>query len=182
MRIIIAIMIGAILAGCSIRSKSYYLLEGNKEIKKSRHLSKRVGIETIMLPRYFEQANVAIKEGTNRIIFLSSAHWVSDMNAHLTGVLIAYLKQRFATTDIYHYPWDVSKNVDTKVRIKIENFIYHDKAVHLDASWEISDKSDKKEAKFFHIKVPSTSDTDDIVKQMDNAFSKLEEAIAKSLS
>ncbi len=175
-------MIGVILLGCSIRSQSYYLLEGTKNVQETRSLKQSVGIENITLPRYFDQANVAIKEGKNRISFLSSAHWVSHMNEHLTGVLISYLKHLFHTTDIYLYPWDVSKGVDKKVRIKIENFIYFDKYVHLDASWEIVDKKGKKVAKFFHTKVSSSNNTKDIVRQMDVAFSAFEEAIAKSLS
>jgi uncharacterized lipoprotein YmbA len=176
------IMISVLFAGCSIRSKSYYLLDGATHNVQTRSLKESVGIETIALPRYFNQSSVAIKSGENRVTFLPRANWVSEMDAYLTGVLIGYLKRYFHSTDIYLFPWDVSKGVDKRVHIKIDNFIYHDKFVELDASWEISDKHGHKVAKFFHKKVPSTSDTDDIVKQMDTAFSALELAIAQSLS
>jgi uncharacterized lipoprotein YmbA len=170
------------LGGCSIRTKSYYLLDGTKEVAQQASLKGSVGIETIILPRYFSQSNVAIKSGENRVSFIAQAHWVSNMNEQLTSLLITYLKRYFKTTDVYLYPWDVSKDVTRKVRIKIENFIYHDKRVILDASWEIAQKGGKKVAKFFHIEVPSTDKIDDIVKEMDEAFSKLELAVAKSLS
>ncbi len=175
-------MIGVFLLGCSIRSKGYYLLEGAKNVQTKRHLNQSIGIENITLPRYFNQANVAIKEGENRISFISNAAWVSQMNEHLTGVLISYLKHYFNTSDVYLYPWDVSRGVDKKVHIMIESFIFSGREVVLDASWEIVDKRGKKVAKFFHTKVPSSSDTKEIVKQMDVAFSQFEEAIARSLS
>lgn len=180
-KIIVVIMIALLVAGCSIRSKSYYLLDGKKELKQVAKLSGNVGIETIALPRYFNQSSVAIKEGENRVVFLPRANWVSDMDEQMTGVLISYLKRYFNATDIYLFPWDVSKKVTKKVTIKIENFIYEKGEIVLDASWEIA-TGGQKTAKFFHIKVPSKSDSDDIVKHMDKAFSALQEAIAKSLS
>ena len=176
------IMIAMLLAGCNIRSKSYYLLDGKTNNVQTSPISHSIGIETISLPRYFNQSSVAIKEGENRVTFLPRANWVSDMDEHLTGVLISYLKRYFHSTDVYLFPWDVSKNVEKKVTIKIENFIYHDKHIDLQASWEITDRNGKKVAKFFHTKVPSSADTDEIVKQMDKAFSALEVAIAQSLS
>ena len=175
-------MISAIWTGCSIRTKSFYLLEGAQQIEKHAVLRGSVGIENIILPRYFRQGNIALKEDAHKVSFLSGAHWVSDMNEQLTSALISYLKHYFKSTDIYLYPWDVSQNVTRKVSIRVENFIYHDKQVHLDASWEIKSKDGIKVAKFFHLSLPSSSDTDSIVKQMDVAFSKLEAAIAKSLS
>lgn len=175
-------MIGLLIAGCSIRSKSYYLLDGQKEIAQMAKIKSSVGIENITLPRYFEQSSVALKTGENQVTFVSKANWVSNMNEHLTTVLISYLKRYFNTTEVYLYPWDVNKDVQRKVTIKIENFIYHDKNIFLDASWEIAEKDGRKVAKFFHIKVPSTSKTDNIVKHMDEAFSALQEAIARSLS
>lgn len=180
-RVIAVIMIGLLMSGCSIRSKSYYLLDGNKELKQVAKLMGSVGIETITLPRYFNQSSVAMKEGENRVVFLSRANWVSDMDEHLTGVLISYLKRHFNSTDIYLFPWDVSKNVERKVTIKIENFIYTKGEILLDASWEISKKG-VKTAKFFHIAVPSKSKSETIVKHMDEAYSALQVAIAKSLS
>ena len=180
--VITLIMIGILAAGCSIRSKSYYLLDGNKEVQQSsQKLRGSIGIETMTLPRYFNQSSVAIKEGENRVIFLPRANWVSNMDEHLTDVLIGYLKRYFNTTDIYLFPWDVSQKVEKKVAIKIENFIYTKGKIFLNASWEIS-QNGTKSAKFFQLALPSKSDSDSIVKQMDKAFSKLEEAIAKSLS
>ncbi len=175
-------MIGVFLLGCSIRSKGYYLLDGAQNVQTHRHLNHSIGIENITLPRYFNQANVAIKESENRISFISNASWVSNMNEHLTTVLISYLKHYFNASDVYLYPWDVSRGVDKKVRITIENFIFANNEIILDASWEITDKKGKKVAKFFHTKIPSASKTKEIVKHMDVAFSKLEEAIAKSVS
>lgn len=174
-------MIGIFLFGCSIRSKSYYLLDGDKEVTQVAKLAGSVGIETITLPRYFNQSSVAMKEGENRVVFLPRANWVSNMDEHLTGVLISYLKRYFNTTDIYLFPWDVSKKVERKVTIKIENFIYTKGKILLEASWEIS-KNGVKTAKFFQTFVPSKSDSETIVKHMDEAFSALQKAIAKSLS
>lgn len=181
-KIYIAIMIAALLVGCSIRSKSYYLLDGKRDNVQTKSLQGKVGVQVISLPHYFNQSSVAIKEGDNRVTFLPNANWVSDMDEHLTEVLISYLKRYFHSTDVYLYPWDVSMGIDQRVSIKIENFIYHDKAVELDASWEITHKDGSKVAKFFHTKVPAASDTNDIVKQMDKAFSALEQVIAQSLS
>ena len=181
MKILVVIMIGLLIVGCSIRSKSYYLLDGQKETVETAKIKSSVGVENISLPRYFEQNNVAVKTGENQVTFVPEANWVNNMNEHLTGVLISYLKRYFNTTEVYLYPWDVSKKVARKVTIKIESFIYHDKSVFLDASWEIMEKDGRKMAKFFHIKVPSSSKTDDIVRHMDEAFSAFEVAVAKSL-
>ena len=181
-KIFAIIMISLLVAGCSIRSKSYYLLDGQKHNVQSASLGASVGIEVLKLPRYFNQSSVAVKEGENKVTFLPRSNWVSDMDEHLTGVLITYLKRYFNSTDIYLFPWEVNKKVTHKVSIKIENFIYHDKHIELDASWEISQEDGSKVARFFHAKVPSSRDTDEIVKQMDKAFAALELAIAGSLS
>lgn len=181
-KMMIAIMIALLAAGCSIRSKSYYILDGKRDNIETKTLDKSIGIETIVLPHYFDQSAVAVKTGNNKIAFLPNAIWVSDMDAHLTDVLISYLKRYFHSTNVYLYPWDVSKKIDQKVHIKIDNFIYHDKMIELDASWEITTADGRKKAHFLHIKVPSDAQTDAIVKQMDEAFSKLELAVAESLS
>jgi len=181
MRYIVALIMIGLFAGCSIRSKSYYLLEGESHNVQMREMHESVGIENITLPRYFSQSSVAIKEGKNRVSFLSQASWMSGMDEHLTDVLIAYLRRYFNTTDIYLFPWDVRKKVQKKVTIRIEKFIYEKGRIYLDASWDISQDSTKR-AKFFHTEIPSESDSEAIVKHMDEAFSALEEAIAQSLS
>lgn len=170
-----------LLTGCSIRSKSYYILKGDKQILQVHPFKGAIGIEKMTLPRYFNQSNLALKAGDNKVVFLSKAHWVSDMDEDLTGVLISYLKRYFNTTDIYLYPWDIRKNLTKKVALKIEEFIYHDGAVVLDASWEITNLKGEGKAQFFHISVPSKKESDSVVKSMDKAFGKLEDAIAKSL-
>jgi len=49
-------MITLLVQGCSIRSKSYYLLDGDKEVKKEAKLAGSVGIETMYSepPLYFQ--------------------------------------------------------------------------------------------------------------------------------
>jgi uncharacterized lipoprotein YmbA len=180
MKYLLFLVFGIFMVSCSIKSKSYYLLEGDKSIMQTHKGGGVIGIETVELPRYFNQNNLAIKEGKNKVSFTSQAHWISDMDEHLTSVLVAFLKRYFNTTDIYLYPWDVKKNINKKVDLKIENFIYQDGKVVLDASWEISIGTSNK-AKFFHTSVVSKQDSDSIVKSMDKAFGKLEKEIAKSL-
>ena len=180
MRKIILFLTTLLFLGCSIKSSSYYLLEGDKNIVSTHPFSGAIGVNVIELPRYFNQNNLAVKEGENRVYFINQAHWISDMDEHLTKALVAYLKRYFNTTDIYLYPWDVKKNVTKRVDLKIENFIYDGKDVILDASWEI-DSNGKSKAKFFHTFVEAKNDPDSIVKSMDKAFAKLQEQVARSI-
>jgi len=180
MKKIMIFLVGLFFVGCSIKSNSYYLLEGDKNIVQTHSFSGAIGVNIVELPRYFNQNNLAVKEGSNKVYFINQAHWISDMDEHLTKVLVAYLKRYFNTTDIYLYPWDVKKNVSKRVDIKIENFIYDGKNVVIDASWEIDQKGASK-AKFFHTFVEAKNDPDSIVKSMDKAFSKLQEQVARSL-
>jgi len=180
MKIFITILIAVIFSGCSIKSKSYYILEGGKQIVQVHPDNGTIGIEKIELPRYFEQNNLAIKKGANKIIFLDKAHWVSDMDEQLTSVLIAYLKRYFNTTKIFYYPWEAKKNLSKIVSIRIENFIFQDDKVVLEVSWEIKTGS-KSIAKFFKTQVPSDANADNIVKAMNKAFGELQLQIARSL-
>ncbi len=174
------ILILLMFIGCSIKSKSYYLLEGSKQIVQTHPKPATIGIKQIELPRYFDQNNLAIKKGDNRVVFIQDADWISDMDEHLTTVLIAYLKRYFNTTDIFLYPWESSKKIKKIVKIRIDNFIYESGKVTLDATWEI-DLNHTTKPKFFHTSVKSGSSSDEIVKAMNEAFSKLEKEIARSL-
>jgi uncharacterized lipoprotein YmbA len=180
-------MIAVLLLGCSARSKSYYILDGMQDVSQEGEKTERVeqqsiGIESILLPRYFQHNHIAIQEAEHRISFDGDASWMEDMNAHLTKAMIGYLKHYFNSADIHLYPWDTGSDMDKRVRIMIEHFIFFDGAIVLDASWEIRDKQGHKVVKFFHTKVPSSSDIEEIVKQMDVSFSQLEVQVAKSLS
>ena len=179
-KFIIYTIIAIFTFSCSIKSKSYYMLEGYKKIVQTHKLTNRIGVKKITLPRYFNQNSLAIKKGENRVVFIDSANWISDMDEQLTSVLIDFLKRYFNSTDIYLYPWEGGKKIDKIVNIKINSFIYDGKEVILDATWEIVDK-DRSKARFFKTKVASKNSPDDIIKAMDRAFAKLQIAIARSL-
>ncbi len=166
--------------GCSIKSKSYYLLEGSKKIVQVHKLHSTIGIKKITLPRYFNQNSLAVKEGSNKIVFLDSANWISDMDEQLTSVLIEYLKRYFNSTDIYLYPWESKKRISTIIDLHIDNFIYENGSVVLEASWEIR-KAARAKQRFFKTLVKSKKYPDNIVKAMDEAFGKLEKEVARSL-
>ena len=180
MKIFITILIAVIFSGCSIKSKSYYLLEGDKQIVEVHPSSISVGVKKIELPKYFSQNSLAIKEGEHKIVFIQNANWVSDMDEQLTSVLIAYLKRYFNSTKIYYYPWEAKGKINKILSIRVENFIYENGYVVLEASWEIKEGRQSR-AKFFKTQVKSKNKNDDIVKAMDKAFGKLEKQIARSL-
>ncbi len=182
MKTILLLCLTLIFSSCSIKSKSYYLLEGDKTILQTHPKPAVIGIAKIELPRYFNQNDLAVKASDNRVIFIQKANWISDMDEQLTTTLIRYLKRYFNTTDIFYYPWESEKKIQTIVKLRIENFIYQKQKgeVILDASWEIRGGGHSK-AKFFHTQIPSADDSDAIVKAMDKAFAKLELQIARSL-
>jgi len=180
MKYLLFLIVVILFEGCSIKSKSYYMLEGDKTIVAVHKSIRSVGVEKIELPRYFSQNDLAIKQGKNRVFFIQNAQWISDMDEHLTQILISYLKRYFNTTDIYYYPWEVKKKIYKIVHIRIDDFIYENGSVILDASWEIKSNS-KSEAKFFKTSIKAKNSSDEIVKAMDKAFGRLEKQIAMSL-
>jgi len=179
-KFIIYTIIAIFAFSCSIKSKSYYMLEGTKKIVQTHKLPYSIGIKKITLPRYFNQNTLAIKEGENRVVFIDNATWISDMDEQLTSVLIDFLKRYFNTTNIYLYPWEGGKKIKKIVNLKINSFIYDGQYVNLDATWEIIGKTNP-QAKFFKTRIESKNSPDDIIKAMNKAFGELQIQIARSL-
>lgn len=170
------------LNGC-ISSQSYYVLSMASQPQDVYNDAKKtIGVEKVIVPHYLYKREIAIAKSSNQITLLRNAMWGEDLDDGLTQRLISFLQKKFNEPKVYGYPWGVERQPELKVAVHITRFIAQGNHVYLDANWEVTHlQTQKRKAKLFAAKVPTSKDPDSIVSAMDKAFGELEEAIASGM-
>jgi uncharacterized lipoprotein YmbA len=165
-------------------SKELYTLgdriDINKPIKESKEF---MAVEKIELPTYFLDSQIYIKKNPYHLERIEKANWISDMDVHLTNVLIAYLQKSLDNPNIYPYPWSNIKKIDKKISVKITNFISYNGEVTLNATYQILDKNKRKTANYFFRTKENINgkSIEKMIEAMEKAFFKLAKDINQKL-
>jgi uncharacterized lipoprotein YmbA len=167
--------------GCS--SKSYYVLE-NTQTRVATKINKDIiGVETIELPAYLLQNNIAIGED-QKIKYVKNSYWAVHLDEYLTNRVINTLQKSLQNPNVYNYPWSSSsQKITKKISIKINRFIAIKNKLYLDATWQLKDSKNNilKSTLFNRQKELKNTNTKEIVNMMNTMFLELEESIITNL-
>ena len=170
------------LTGCI--SSHYYILSNVPKLQHTyAQTHMRIGVEKVVVPEYLFKRQIAIAKSQSEVAFVSDGSWAEDVDTGLTTRLIGFLQKKFNQPNVHLYPWDTDTQPTKKVKVHISRFIAEGKDVSLDATWEVETMATHHSvSKLFHItlKAEDTS-TSAIVKAMNNAFSHLENDIARAM-
>jgi uncharacterized lipoprotein YmbA len=182
MRNIFLIVFVLLFGACS--SKELYTLGDRIEVSKPKKDSREfIAVEKIELPTYFMDSQIYVKKNPYHLQKVEKANWISDIDVHLTNVLISYLQKAQNNPNIYPYPWSNIKKIDKKISVKITNFISYNGEVTLNATYEILDKTKRKTSNYFFStkeKVEGES-IEKMIEAMERAFFRLAEDINQKI-
>jgi len=177
----IPILFLLLFAGCS--KKEYYTFGDNINGISSAYTStKIIAIEKVKVPKYLTDTSIVYQVSPYRVVRLKKANWLTPMKKRLTNVLIDYLQKSLNNPNIYLYPWESKKKTDIKVSVRIKRFIAYQDKVILEARYQIKNvKTQENQTKLFNTSIPSSHDTEEIMKSMEKAYFKLIETIKRDI-
>jgi len=167
-----------VLLGCGGASKQYLLSVDSAKITASRHKSIQIGVDKITVPGYMEESKIAIRTSPAQIEYRSEI-WAVPTAKSLTDSLIRTLQKKHSNPNVYLFPWDIEKERGKRVKVTINELIYNNGVVILEATYFIKRiGSSSKKSYLFSTQIPSQNDTDSIVQAMGSAFGRLVEEIS----
>jgi len=171
-----------ILTACGTVSKQYLLSVDRTQISQKPHRSTQIGVDKIIVPGYMEESQIATQQEGAQISYRKEI-WAVPTPKALTNTLIQSLQKKFSNPNVFLFPWDVEKEGGIRVKVTINQFIYHNGTVGLEATYYIKRiGSTDKRSYLFSTQVASGGDTSDIVEAMGRAFGKLVEEIGGRIS
>jgi len=177
------ILIGLVLmiAGCGGASRQYLLSVDTSLISHGAKKGIQIGVDKITVPGYMEESQIAIQKGAGEISYRSEI-WAVPTAKALTSTLIRALQKKFSNPNVYLFPWDVEKENGLRIKVTLNQFIYHHGSVSLEATYFIKRiGSTHKRSYIFSTRVASGESTAAIVQAMGVAFAKLVEEIGRKL-
>lgn len=175
---LLLVLLFIVFAGCSGK-QHYFILSTAKQPKQSFVCHRSIGVEKVILPDYMDKRKLTIATSSNQILQIDSAKWAEDMDEGLTKRIVSFLQKKCRQPKVYLYPWGVDTQPNLKIRVQLNRFLTQGDRVYLDASYVVYDITTKKSSAYlFNTSVPTTSETNDIIRAMDKAFNRLEEHIA----
>jgi len=180
MRNMILIAIALLVVGCG-SSKQYMLSVDSSTLATSHKRSMQIGIDSISVPGYMEESQIAIEESAGQISYRSDI-WAVPTSKALTQTMISTLQKKFSNPNVHLYPWDIERERGIRDKETISRFIYSNGAVHLEATYFVKRiGSRSKKSYMYSTKVVSSDDTASIVQAMSSAFAKLVDDVARHI-
>jgi len=180
MKYLIALIAALFLVGCGGSQEVYLLSVPSSHIPVSHFRLGQIGVDQVHVPDYLSSTKIPKESNPGQVSYCSESIWVSPPETALTEHLMHYLQKRFATPNVYRYPWDIEKGRGVRLRVQISRFIYTDGGVILDANYRIDSFGGKQLAsRMFHTIVPvRKGETPLIVDAMNSAYDRLSAEIS----
>jgi len=175
------ILLLLMLAGCGGASTQYLLSVDSEKISHRSHKNVQIAVDKVTVPGYMEESQIAIQKSGGEISYRSEI-WAVPTAKALTSTLIRSLQKKFSNPSVYLFPWDVERENGIRVKVTINQFIYSNGIVFLEATYFIKRiGSSHKRSYMFSTQVASAADTASIVQAMDIAFGRLVEEIGQRI-
>lgn len=169
-----------LLQGCN--SKQFYTIGDTSHIEPTETYTKNIAIEKVDIPKYLKDSSIVKQVSPYQVVLIKDANWLTPMQKRLTNVLINYLQKSLNNPNVYLYPWEIDKNKNKKISLKIKRFIAYNNEVILEASYKIYDYASKSyNTKLFTTKVKTSKSTENIMASMEKAYFQLMEKIKLEL-
>ena len=101
----------------------YYVL-GTAHASRGELLTEglRIGIREVSLPKYLESSRIALRRGTNEIIYLPFERWGEDMGVSAGRSLASTLERQAGTRYVSIFPWPTVIEHDYVLRVQFAHF------------------------------------------------------------
>jgi len=180
MRSLLPILTLLLLTGCG--SKKFYTLGENLTITSPTTYHEAIDVVKVEVPNYLTEPKIVRQVTPYQIEFIEDAEWLIPMEKKLTDVLIEYLQQSLNNPNVHLYPWESNQKAAKRVSVEIKNFIASDKEVTLKANYKIVDlRNNRHKIEHFKTTLPTTNNTQDMLKSMEKAYFELIKKIKTSL-
>ena len=181
MKQILFVIILLALTGCGGASKQYLLSVSPTSVSHASKRQVQIGVDKIIVPGYLEESQIAVQKGAGEISYRSEI-WAVPTAKALTNTLIRSLQKKFSNPSVYLFPWDVEKENGIRIKVTINQFIYSNGTVSLEATYFVKRiGSSHKRSYMFRTAVGSAADTPSVVQAMDAAFGRLIEEIGRRI-
>ena len=169
-----------LLTGCG--SKQFYTLGENLNVTSETSYNKSIDVVKVVVPKYLTEDKLVRQVTPYQIEFIDKAQWLIPMEKKLTDILIDYLQQSLNNPNVHLYPWESDNKSTKRISIEIKKFIASEKEVTLRANYKIVDlTNNSSKVKIFKTTVPTTNETDEMLKSMEKAYIKLIKKIKTSI-
>jgi uncharacterized lipoprotein YmbA len=126
--VLVAGLLGLLLGGCSVLPEAqvdptrYYVLAGAApaEVGAPAPASALIlGLKPVQLPPYLEKISVAVRHGTNELVYNDYARWAEPLDAGIARVLRARLIASPAVSRVFAapFPFDQARDYDIAVSV-----------------------------------------------------------------
>jgi uncharacterized lipoprotein YmbA len=177
MRYLLVFVFAWWLSGCGGPAQQYILSEPVGAVTHTSRAIAQIGVDKVVVPAYLAGNKIPVQSATGELTFCDSAVWATAPEKGLTRHLITYLQKRFATPDVYRYPWDIEHKNGLRLKVTLNRFVYvkESQSVVLEASYFVESLTGKRRrAKLFATRIPvAKGETPLIVVAMNRAFDKL---------
>ncbi len=161
------------MLGCGGASRQYLLSVDMAQVTMSKHKSIQIGVDKVTVPGYMEESKIAIRKSPAEIEYRSEI-WAVPTAKSLTDSLIRTLQKTLSNPNVYLFPWDIEKESGKRVKVTINELIYSNGVVILEATYFIKRiGSSNKKSYFYSTQVNSREDAASIVEAMGRAFARL---------
>ncbi len=187
MRYVLVILLAGWIHGCGGPAQQYILSVPGGDVARQNHrLAGQIGVDKVTVPAYLAGNKIPIQSAAGELTFCDAAIWATAPEKGLTRHLIAYLQKRFATPNVYRYPWDIAHQNGVRIKAVLNRFVYVESkgAVVLEASYFVESlRGNRRRAKLFATRVPVRKGTTPlIVAAMNRAFDRLAADAAQTIS
>ena len=107
----------AMLAGCAVGSKSFYVLTADGPAPSGGGAS--IGVGPVALAEYIDRPNLVIAESPNQLGVAENHRWAGDLAASIARVTAANLGRRLHTGNIRIYPWHNDSEITYQITLDV---------------------------------------------------------------
>jgi uncharacterized lipoprotein YmbA len=121
-------LLGVMLAGCSVLPEAqvdptrYYVLSGPglADAGAAAHEGTLIlGLKAVRLPPYLDKISVAVRHGTNELVYNDYARWAEPLNEGIARVLRARLLASPAVNRVFNYPFPFDQKRDYDIAVNV---------------------------------------------------------------
>lgn len=171
------------LAGCSMSSRSFYVLTADGPAPSGG--GPGIGVGPVALAEYIDRANLVIAQAPNQLGIAEDHRWAGDLSSSIARVTAANLGRRLNTGNVRTYPWQGDEGIRYQFTLDIRQL--HGAAdgyAVIEAGWRAYSLPDRKikASRTFVDREPLEADGyQPLVVAQSKLLSRLADDIAKSL-
>jgi hypothetical protein len=106
-----------LLTGCTVGSKSFYVLTADGPAPSGGGAG--IGVGPVSLAEYIDRSNLVMAESPNQLGVAEDHRWAGDLSAAIARVTATNLGRRLHTGNVRTYPWRNDGEISYQVTLDI---------------------------------------------------------------